>query len=86
MRRKPLRKSNIHPLFSPITERMLRMGLTLILLSTLCTIFTLIDSAPLSAAETAYFATLAEYLITSTALLSAGAYLVERIARERKNK
>ena len=65
---------------------MLRVGLTLILLSSLCTIFTLIDCAPLSAAETAYFATIAEYLITSTALLSAGAYLVERVARESNNK
>lgn len=86
MKRKPYTKSHIRFHLSPVTEGVLRVGLTLILLSTLGTLFTLAECSPLSATENAYFTSIAEYLITTTALLTAGAYLIERVAREREHK
>lgn len=74
------------PLFRPVTERVLRICLVLILLVTLTTLFELADAAPLTLAETAHFSLIAEYLITTTALLTAGTYLLERVLRERERK
>lgn len=74
------------PLLQPITERVLRLCLVLILLVTLATLFELTSAAPLSLAETAYFSLIAEYLITTTALVTAGTYLLERVLRERAHK
>ena len=73
-------------LIHPLTERVLRLCLTLVLLVTLVTIFELIQAEPLTHAETAHFALIAEYLITTTALVTAGTYLLERVLREQNKK
>ncbi len=84
MRKKPYQNSSPTPLLHAATERVLRLCLVLILLVTITTLFELQDAAPLTHAEAAHFALIAEYLITTTALLTAGTYLLERVLRERK--
>lgn len=86
MRKKHRKAAPSSPLLRPVTERVLRLCLVLILLVTLVTLFELKDAAPLTLAEAAHFSLIVEYLITTTALLTAGTYLLERVLRERERK
>ncbi len=86
MRKIPRKIDTKAPLLRPVTERVLRLCLVLILLVTLATLFELTDAAPLTLAEEAHYALITEYLITTTALLTAGTYLLERVLREREQK
>lgn len=88
MNMRKIPNQNKHPtaLMQPLTERVLRLCLTLVLLVTLVTIFELMQAEPLTHAEAAYFARIAEYLITTTALVTAGTYLLERVLREQNKK
>ena len=68
--------------FSKLTQRLLCFGYILIGIPLFCLIFKITQSGEFTFVTAAYFGEMLEHVVAALMLLTAGAYLVERVVRD----